>query len=181
MTFTLRPLDPESDAPLVHAWVSKDRARFWGMTDKAVEEVRDVYAFVDSLDTHHAHLVHHDGAPVALLQTYEPLHDPVGEVYAARPDDLGVHLLVAAGDPRPGFTASLVGFLLASIRTMHPAARRLVVEPDVDNEKSVARVLRSGFEPGPVVDLGHKTAQLAFLPLEPGEGQGRTVAPVVAS
>ncbi len=164
--FSVRPLDPAGDAPLVHGWVTQDRARFWGMTDKTVEEVRDTYAFVDSLPTHHAFLVHeHVGGgaePVALVQTYEPEHDPLGEHYAVQPGDVGAHLLVAEGARRTGFTGALVGFLVEWVFA-DPAAQRLVVEPDVLNDKSVARMVRSGFAPGPVVDLGHKRAQLAFL------------------
>jgi len=53
---------------------------------------------------------------------------------------------------------------------------RVVVDPDVGNEKAVARFLRQGFVAGPVVVLPEidlpdvylpeKRAQLAFLPRE---------------
>lgn len=171
MTFTIRPLDPVADLDLVHGWVTQPRARFWGMTDHTREEVGEVYAFLASLDTHHAYLVHEvlpgraeeDGVPVAIFQTYEPEHDPVGEVYEVQEGDLGIHLFVAPGEPRPGFTGALVRYLAGRVFG-DPSVRRLVVEPDVLNERSVARFSREGFQPGPVVDLGHKTAQLAFLP-----------------
>ncbi len=169
MTLTHRPLDPVADLDLVHGWVTQERAEFWGMTDHTREEVGEVYAYLDSLSTHHAYLVHEvaaapgDAVPVAIFQTYEPQHDPVGEAYAVQAGDLGVHLVVGPGEPRPGFTGSLVAYV-RSVVLADPAVRRLVVEPDVRNERSVSRFLREGFERGPVVDLGHKTAQLAFLP-----------------
>lgn len=166
MGFTLRPLDPDADLDLVHDWVTQERAVFWGMTDHTREQVREVYAFLASLDTHHAYLVHEgrDGSErsVAIFQTYEPERDPVGEVYDVQPGDLGVHLFVGPGDRVPGFTGALTRFVVGEVLT-DPAVRRIVVEPDVRNERSVARFLREGFVPGPVVDLGHKTAQLAFL------------------
>jgi penicillin amidase len=192
--FTVRPLDPVGDLDLVHGWVTQERARFWGMTDHTREEVGEVYAYLDSLDTHHAYLVHEvpgggaglraadgsgggaglraadgsgggagAGVPVAIFQTYEPAHDPMGESYEVREGDLGVHLFVGPGEPRPGFTGALVRDLLGRVFADR-SVRRVVVEPDVLNERSVARFVREGFEPGPVVDLGHKTAQLAFLP-----------------
>lgn len=177
MAFTLRPLDPDGDLDVVHAWVTQERAVFWGMTDHTREQVREVYAFLDSLETHHAYLVESGTArPVALLQTYEPEHDPLGEVYDVQPGDRGVHLLVGPGERVPGFTGSLVQHLLGHVFS-DPSVRRVVVEPDVRNERSVARFLREGFEPGPVVDLGHKTAQLAFLV----RGQARNGSPVAAS
>ncbi|WP_375000712.1 GNAT family N-acetyltransferase [Aeromicrobium sp. CTD01-1L150] len=162
MTFTLRPVEPAADAALIHSWVSQERAYFWGMTEKSCDEVRDIYAYLDSLETHHAYLVHDDDAPVAIFQTYQPEHDPVGECYAVQEGDLGVHLFIAAGERRPGFTASLTTYLLGVVFA-DPAVRRVVGEPDVRNQKSRRRAELVGFEPGPVIDLGHKRAQLSFL------------------
>lgn len=156
-------LDPDVDAALIHGWVSQERARFWGMLGKPVEEVRDIYRFVDSLDTHHAFLVLLDGAPVALLQTYEPLQDPVSEVYAARAEDIGMHLLLApATQPRPNFTPRLAGALINFMFT-DPAIDRIVVEPDARNAKALQRLKTTCFELGPVVQLPEKEAQLAFV------------------
>ncbi|MGY1744152.1 GNAT family N-acetyltransferase [Blastococcus sp. SYSU D00695] len=165
-TLTVRRLDPEHDAPLVHSWVRDERARFWGMTDHTVEQVREIYGFVDSLDTHHAYLLHVDGTPVALLQTYEPEHDPVAEVYPVQDGDLGVHLLLAPADaPEPGFTERLVA-ALGAVVLRDPAVRRVVVEPDAANDRAIGRAGRTGFELGPEVDLEHKRARLAFLDRE---------------
>jgi hypothetical protein len=162
-TMQVRVLDPAGDALLVHSWVREERARFWGMTDHTVEQVRDIYAFVDSLDTHHAYLVSVDGAPVALLQTYQPAEDPVAEVYEVQDGDLGIHLLLApAAAPEPGFTERLVA-ALGAVVLLDPSVQRVVVEPDAGNEQAGARVRRTGFELGPQVDLGEKRAQLAFL------------------
>jgi penicillin amidase len=163
--FTHRPVDPVGDLDLLHGWVTHERARFWGMTDHTRDEVGEVYAYLDSLGTHHAYLVHEHRAgtvPVAIFQTYEPEHDPVGEAYDVQPGDLGVHLFVGPGERRPGFTGSLAAYLLGVVLA-DPSVLRVVVEPDVLNERSRARMLRHGFEEGPVVDLGHKRAQLAFL------------------
>jgi penicillin amidase len=162
-TLGVRRLDPARDAPLVHSWVRDERARFWGMTDHTEEQVREIYAFVDSLDTHHAYLLAVDGTPVALLQTYQPAEDPVSEVYEVRPGDLGVHLLLAPADaPEPGFTARLVA-ALGAVVLADPDVRRVVVEPDAANDRAIGRVGRTGFRLGPEVDLEHKRARLAFL------------------
>lgn len=160
--FSHRPVDPVGDLDLLHGWVTQERARFWGMTDKTREEVGEVYAFLDSLETHHAYLVHEGGHPGAIWQTYEPAHDPMGESYSVAEGDLGVHLFLGPGRPRPGFTGALADYLLGVVFA-DPAVQRVVVEPDVLNDRSLARMVREGFVPGPVVDLGHKRAQLAFL------------------
>lgn len=157
------PVRPEEDGDLIHSWVTQDRARFWGMTEYSRDEVVEVYRFLDSLPTHHAFLLTLDEEPVALFQSYDPFHDPVGEAYEPQEGDLGIHLFMApAREPRPGLTPWLVlhfiGHLFATT-----GARRIVVEPDVRNDKALARLTGSGFEPGPVIELPDKKAQLFFL------------------
>ncbi|WP_157870476.1 GNAT family N-acetyltransferase, partial [Streptomyces ossamyceticus] len=77
-TVRVLPLDPKADAGVVHGWVSEPRAAFWGMNGLTEEQVREIYAHLDTLDTHHAFLALRDGEPVGLLQTYEPDADRVG-------------------------------------------------------------------------------------------------------
>ncbi|MFG2331396.1 GNAT family N-acetyltransferase [Streptomyces sp. NPDC048604] len=161
-TVRVERIDPDRDATLIHGWVANERARFWGMKDTTVEQVRDVYAHLDSLDTHHGFLVRLDGEPVALFQTYEPEADRVSECYEVRPGDLGVHILLAPSDaPRPGFTAGLLTALTAYALT---GRSRLVAEPDAANEKAIARLVRAGFELGPEVVLPEVDLPEVFIP-----------------
>ena len=163
MTLTLTPLDPVADLDLIHGWVTEDRARFWGMTDHTKAEVGEVYAYLDTLTTHHAYLVRDGDMPVAIFQTYEPEADPLGEFYDVRAGDLGVHLFVAPTDtPVAGFSRRLVAGLMAAVFA-DPSVLRLVVEPDMDNDKSVALLGRAGFVWDSVIDLPHKKARLGFL------------------
>ncbi|MFE9706996.1 GNAT family N-acetyltransferase [Streptomyces sp. NPDC005930] len=174
-TVRILPLEPAADAAVVHGWVSEERAAFWGMNGLTAHQVADVYAHMDTLDTHHAFLVVKDGGPVALFQTYDPAADRVGECYAVEPGDIGVHLLLApagAEGARPGWTAALSGALMAYV-LLGLDRTRIVVDPDVANEKAVARFLKQGFTAGPAVVLPEvdlpdvylpeKKAQLAFL------------------
>ncbi|MFD5454625.1 GNAT family N-acetyltransferase, partial [Streptomyces olivaceus] len=72
----------------------------------------------------------------------------------------------------PGWTAALTGALLAYV-LLGLDRTRIVVEPDLANEKAIARFLRQGFTAGPAVvlpeadlpdvHLPEKKAQLAFL------------------
>lgn len=177
-TVRVLPLDPGADAAVIHRWVSEDRAVFWGMNGLTEQQVAEVYTHMATLDTHHAFLVVRDGAPVALLQTYEPQADRVSECYEVRPGDIGVHLLLAPAGPgggRSGWTARLVT-VIAGYVLLGLDRRRVVVDPDVRNEKAVTRFLELGFAPGPVVVLPEidlpdvylpeKKAQLAFLDRE---------------
>ncbi|MEV6840419.1 GNAT family N-acetyltransferase [Streptomyces sp. NPDC051133] len=174
-TVRVRPLDPAADAAVVHAWAREERAAFWGMTGLTRDQVAEVYAHMAGLDTHHAHLVTKDGAPAALLQTYEPAADRVGECYDVRPGDLGIHVLLAPAGPagpRPGWTSALLTAMTA-YALLGLDRRRLVVDPDVRNTKAIDRFERQGFVRGPAVvlpevdvpdvHLPEKRAQLAFL------------------
>lgn len=177
-TVRVRPLDARADAATVHGWVSEERASFWGMNGLSSDQVSGIYAHMATLDTHHALLVELDGEPVALLQVYEPEADRVSECYDVLPGDIGVHLLLApagSGGARPGWTSVLLGVVSVYVfGTL--GRRRVVVDPDVRNDKAVARFLKQGFTAGPVVVLPEvdlpdvfiprKEAQLAFLTRE---------------
>ncbi|WP_431975461.1 GNAT family N-acetyltransferase [Micromonospora haikouensis] len=160
----IRPVEPARDVDVIHDWVTRERSRFWGMREASRERVREIYEYLDSLATHHAYLVHRDGRPAALFQTYEPAADPVGECYDVRPGDFGVHLLIGPpdGGVEPGFTGVVLDAFLAFVLA-DPGRLRIVAEPDARNDKAVARLVRAGFVPGPQIDLPEKRAQLLFL------------------
>ncbi|MGI5244082.1 GNAT family N-acetyltransferase [Dactylosporangium sp. CA-139066] len=163
---TLSVLDPAADAELVHGWVTERRAAFWGMLGHCVGDVREIYEFVDGLATHHAFLIRLDGRPIGLFQSYQPEADPVGERYEVRPGDVGMHLLMAPGPRPPANLTGAVGAALARFLFADPAARRLVVEPDVRNHLALRRLLQSGFVLDDEIDLPGKRARLAFLDRE---------------
>lgn len=182
-TVRILPLDAEADADVVHGWVSEPRAGFWGMNGLSKERVREIYEHLVTLDTHHAYLAVRDGEPVGLLQTYEPEADRVSECYDVEPGDIGVHVLPAPagqGGGRPGWSTSVLA-AFASYVLVGMDRRRVVVDPDVRNEKAIARFTRQGFESGPVVVLPEidltdaylpeKRARLAFLRRETALGR----------
>lgn len=169
---TLAPVDPMSDLDLLVDWLTAERAVFWGMTGYTREEIAEVYAWLDEQTTHHAYLVREQDVPVALLQSYRPEADVIGEHYERRPGDLGMHLFLGPGERRAGLGGEVIvsfcRFLFAD-----PAVKRLVVEPDIRNERAIRRLVRTGCElgevaevPGPLPELPGKTAQFAFLTRE---------------
>ncbi|MFE1443267.1 GNAT family N-acetyltransferase [Streptomyces sp. NPDC058739] len=173
--FRVLRLDAAVDAPVLHGWVSEERAEFWGMAGLTVSQVEEIYAHMDTLDTHHAFLLEREGEAVALFQTYEPQADRVGECYDVLPGDIGAHLLLSpagSGGARHGWTRALTS-VITSYVLLTLDRQRVVVDPDVRNGKAVALFSRLGFENGPEVVLPEidlpdvylpeKKAQLAFL------------------
>jgi penicillin amidase len=160
---TMIPLDPAAHAAVVHSWVVKPRAQYWGMGSHTVAEVEEIYAFVAGLETHHAYLLRLDDGPIGVFQTYDPAADPVAECYDVRPGDFGMHLLLdAEGRDLPGLTSAVFPALMRHLFT-DPAHHRIVAEPDIRNERMIARLVRTGYTLGPEIDLGHKKARLTFL------------------
>lgn len=179
----LRPLDPDADAALVHAWVTAPRARFWQMEHATLDDVRAEYRSIAADPRRAAWIGLHDGVPAFLVEEYDPADDPIGAHLDPLPGDLGMHLLVAppSGDPLPGFTTAVMRHVVAHL-LRDPAVRRLVVEPDVRNTAIHRLNELVGFRPLRVVDLGTKHALLsvatrddALLHASPTDGHDMTL------
>ena len=165
---TLQPLDVEQHGDRLHAWVTHPRSAFWMMQDATPAEVVADYRLVAEHPHHDAWLGRVDGEPAFLAETYDPVLAP--EVGLAglpdlRPGDLGMHVLVAPPDPgagpRPGFTRAVFAAVMA--HCFHdPAVRRVVVEPDVRNERIATLNREAGFVVARIVDLPDKQAALSF-------------------
>jgi RimJ/RimL family protein N-acetyltransferase len=162
--FRFRPLDPASDALLLHRWFAEPRARFWGMQDMRVKEVAEFYAALIGKGHAGVYLgLDERGTPAFLIECYDPAHDEVGEHYAVQPGDLGMHVFVApARQAVHGYTrrvfAALLHFMFDDL-----GARRVVVEPDRDNTPIHALNRAMGFVyTGQQAAFRHKTAALAF-------------------
>ncbi|MDF8266374.1 GNAT family N-acetyltransferase [Luteipulveratus flavus] len=162
LELAVAPVDPDRDAALIHSWTSQERAVFWGLLDKDVDDIRDIYRWIDEQPHLAAYLVRHAGAPVALFQTYDPYVDEIGDHYDRQPGDVGVHLMLAPGRRPRGVTAAAIEAVVEHVWS-DAAHHRVVLEPDADNHRSVALLRRVGAELGPVVQMPHKRAQFAFL------------------
>ncbi|WP_341395396.1 GNAT family N-acetyltransferase [Arthrobacter sp. G119Y2] len=162
MNFTIVPVDAVRDSPLLHGWMSRDYARFWGMLNASRSDVETEYARIAADPHHHAWLGLEDGTPAFLTESYAPEHSPLAGHYSVQPGDTGMHLLVGPAErPRSGFTTavfrSVLDFLFADQHT-----ERIVVEPDVRNTKIAALNARMGFVPAGIISLPDKDALLSF-------------------
>ena len=108
MTVGIRPVVAAADKPVLHGWVTEERAVFWGMTDCDLARVQEIYAYIDEQEHLAAYLLLVDDHPVGLLQTYDPEVDEIGQWYDRRPGDVGVHLLLASDPVRAGRTDEVI-------------------------------------------------------------------------
>ncbi|AEW98695.1 GNAT family N-acetyltransferase [Streptantibioticus cattleyicolor] len=160
--FALRPLDPHADAPLLHRWVTHPKAVFWMMQDADVDRVALEYTAIADHPHHDAFLGLHQGTPAFLVERYDPARVELTGLYDARPGDVGMHFLCAPTDhPLPGFTRAVITTVMEFLFT-DPAARRVVVEPDVRNTAVHALNAAVGFRPVATVHKPEKDALLSI-------------------
>jgi RimJ/RimL family protein N-acetyltransferase len=160
---TLRALSPDADAPLLHRWFTMDYARFWGMQDHSEAQTLAVYRTM--VDSGHATawMGLFRGQRAFIVECYEPRHDELARHYAVQPGDMGMHFFVGPpqGPRIPDFTRrvfrALMGFMFERLD-----ASRIVVEPDVRNDKVQVLNREMGFVHQREIELPHKRAALAF-------------------
>lgn len=169
---TLEPLDVDAHVADLHAWVTHPRSAFWMMQEASLDDVADAYRDVAAHPHHQAWLGRADGTPAFLAETYDPVLAPevgLADLPELRPGDLGMHLLVAPTErPVPGFTRRVFAAVMAHCFG-DPSVERVVVEPDVRNERIARLNAEAGFVVARVVDLPDKQAALSFCTREAWE------------
>jgi siderophore synthetase component/RimJ/RimL family protein N-acetyltransferase len=159
--FTLRPMQAD-DASLIHSWVTRDYARFWGMQSDSQEQVATFYRNLTANNPRAALIGCCDDKPVFLMEFYQAGEDEVGKFYPAQPGDYGMHILIApANRPVRQFSWQVFSVVM-DFMFSQPEVQRVVVEPDVRNDKIHPLNKRAGFRYQHTIDMGHKTAWLAF-------------------
>jgi len=158
----LWPLDLRADVPVIYDWVTRPYAAYWGMTDKSLAAVMLEYSNLLASNHAMAFMGTVAGTRAFLCEVYDPAFDPIGRHYPVSRGDVGMHLLIAPAEaPIHGFTWAVFRAVMTFLFE-NPAHKRVIVEPDVRNEKIHRLNRRAGFVYQKEVQLPHKTAALAF-------------------
>lgn len=166
MRITIEPLDLPRDLTVLHAWVTHPRSVFWGMPGASIEEVHTEYARIADDPHHEALLGRADGSAMFLMERYDPAHSPLADLPEVTPRDVGMHLLVAPTDtPVTGFTAAVMRRVMEECFA-DPAVMRVIVEPDIRNDKIAALNAAVGFRVVRPVELPDKTAAFSVCTRE---------------
>ncbi|UCA61720.1 GNAT family N-acetyltransferase [Chryseobacterium rhizoplanae] len=163
-TIDFRNLQLEKDIVVIHDWVNRDYAQYWGMKGNFLEEVRLEYEKITRESDVFIGLV--NGEISFLLERYNPKKDIIGSYYPVKDGDCGIHIIVApATNSVHNFTwhifSSIMKFIFRDL-----TIERIVVEPDIRNKKMFDICHRVGFENANIVHLPKKTALLAFCTRE---------------
>ena len=161
---TLRPLDPEADAPLLQRWFAMDYARFWSMQDHSVAQVRDFYAALCGSGHAQAGSVRTRAAPPSWSSATTP---PTTKLASTTPCVRATSACTSSSvRPRNASRASAAtsspwscAFLFDRLN-----AARVVVEPDANNAKIHALNLAMGFVHAGQARFREKTASPPSAP-----------------
>ena len=163
---SLRPLDPLTDAELLHSWVTHPKAAYWMMQGARLQDVEREYMRIAAHEHHDAFIGLHDGEPAFLMERYDPRYVELVGLYEPEPGDVGMHFLVAPTDtPVHGFTRAVITAVMESLFA-DPRTRRVVVEPDVTNTAVHALNETVGFVPVREIQKPEKRALLSFCTRE---------------
>lgn len=159
--FALRPADPDGDLELLHSWVTAPKSVYWMMQGFSREQVLAEYRKIAASPVHNAFLGLHQGVPAFLVERYDPFGE-LGDVYAYRSGDVGMHFLTAPSDaPVHGFTHAVITTVM-ELLFADPTVQRVVVEPDVRNTAVHALNASVGFRGIGTISLPGKDAYLSI-------------------
>jgi siderophore synthetase component len=161
---TIEPFAADPYAVCLRRWLAHPASAAWQMAGLSTDEVRAYLAAIDADPHQQAWLGRVDGEPTFFVETYDPAEVLLTEVHDAEPGDVGMHLLVAAprGQRVHGLTSAVMASVVDFVFEIEQA-RRIVVEPDVANDRIAAKNDEVGFLALGEVELPDKTARLSVL------------------
>lgn len=159
--FSFHELHVKRDLPIIHAWMNDPEiARWWDLAGDVDTTARHL-AERHSLTHATTYVGCLDDEPVSYWELYRADLDPLAEHYAARPHDVGVHLIIGPSAHRGKGLGSLLLFVVADlILRAAPDTQRVVADPDVRNSASIGAFRRAGFRRAADLALPGKTAAL---------------------
>lgn len=134
-TIELRPFSLTEDIVVLHHWVNQPYAKFWGMLNSSYEQVYEEYQNLISRPEYEVFMGVYESVPIFLMEKYKASHDRIAKYYTTKETDYGMHVLVApAKQKKTGFTWNVFRTIMDYFFSLKNI-ERVVVEPDVNNEK----------------------------------------------
>ncbi|MGW2385228.1 GNAT family N-acetyltransferase [Streptomyces lincolnensis] len=160
--FRLVPVGIERDLRLVNRWMNDPAvAEFWELAgpQNITEEHLRAQLAGDGSSVPCLGVL--DGTPMSYWEIYRADLDPLARDYAARPDDIGIHILIGgAADRGRGLGSALLRAVADLVLVKRSSCARVVAEPDLRNIPSIAAFLSAGFRFSAEAHLPAKRAAL---------------------
>jgi acetyl CoA:N6-hydroxylysine acetyl transferase len=158
-----RPVQPEHDTGLLHAWHHKPHViEFWAM-DWPRDWVHDYLVRQVEDPARSPYLGFVDDVPVGYIEVYDPFRDVLGAHAPVLPGDLGAHVLIGEEEHLGRYSVAL-GRAVVRFLFRRPGVQRIVGEPDVRNQNFLSLLAFLGFRKQAEIDMPDKRA--AFMVCE---------------
>ncbi|MEU9361460.1 GNAT family N-acetyltransferase [Streptomyces sp. NPDC048301] len=160
--FQLAAVEAGRDVPMISRWMNDPAvAAFWELAGPESVTAGHVRTQLEGDGRSVPCLGILDGVPMSYWEIYRADLDPLARHYAARPHDIGLHLLIGGvGDRGRGIGTLLLRAVSDLVLDKRPLCGRVVAEPDLRNTPSVSAFLSAGFRFCEEVDLPDKRAAL---------------------
>ncbi|SNR14487.1 GNAT family N-acetyltransferase [Tenacibaculum jejuense] len=163
---SIRPIHLDEDINFLHEWLTMPYAKYWGMLEYTLDQVKQSYLEIEDNENHHAFIGLLNDVPVFLIERYKASEDVIAAHYDALLGDYGMHILVAPAEKRiPQFTWYVFSTVMEYFFSLS-FVERVVVEPDKNNEKIHVLNKKAGFVYDKDIQLSDKIASLAFCTRE---------------
>lgn len=156
------PFHLKNDIILLHHWVNLPYAKYWQLENSTLEIVFNTYKeIIDSQNTCVFWGVI-ENKKVFLVEFYYAPKDRIGKHYNTKVGDYGFHILTGPLEKKIPQLTTHIFVCLLSFLFENKNVKRVVVEPDIMNEKIHILNKRAGFIYEQKIQLEEKEAFLAF-------------------
>ncbi len=163
---SIRPIELKNDINTLYSWVKKPYAKYWGMLEQSKEEAFKAYQELEENPHHHTYIGMLNDEPIFLMERYKASEDVIAKHYNALENDYGMHILVAPAEKKISqFTWHVFSTIMEYFFSLS-FVNRVVVEPDMNNEKIHVLNKKAGFIYDKNITLEDKIASLAFCTRE---------------
>lgn len=186
-TVAFRPVDPDRDAEVVGGWMREPHVAAWW--DAGVDHAATLEYLSDQVASDHLTpwIVSVDDRPVAYVETYRVVDDPLASAWPFEGSELGWHVLVGPPALIGTGVARLVGRATVAGLLRNEGVAAVVCEPDRRNERMLGFCEAIGHERSGAVDLADKVAMLmvcrrsTYEERWPADLDGAPLVPAVAA
>ncbi len=150
----------ESDAPLLHGWMHEPHVIPYWQMDIPFEDYRNHLEHALADDHQKLLIGTINGRPISYWETYWVKDDLIGNYYDFNAYDQGIHLLIGNKDYLgKGYIYPLLMTMLHH-QFQASKTKKVIAEPDIQNEKMIHVFERCGFSRMKEIDLPDKRGLL---------------------
>ncbi|MFB1063420.1 GNAT family N-acetyltransferase [Natrinema sp. H-ect4] len=166
-----REVDLGRDLGRLHQWLNQSHVLPYWTQDDPLPKVRDTITERAANEDQTLYIGYLDHVPMSYWETYWAVEDRVARYYDADLADQGIHLLIGPPEYLGHSHAKPLIETMLAFQFQHPETQRVVVEPDVRNEKVIHIFEKCGFKHHKQIQLDDKRAQLMICRRETFESE----------